>query len=201
MKFNIFILVSILFVFSLLEYTINKNHSLKEQIEYYESNQKALLNSESELKNSNKILNLKIEQLNYYNDSILVKLNNARKDLNIKNKEVKSLQYILSKIEKSDTIIYKDTIFNEDINVDTLIGDKWYNIKLQFKYPNFIVVSPSINSEKYIIVHYKKETIKPPKKCKLLRLFQRKHTVLEVNVLDKNPYIKNVNNKFIEIIK
>ena len=51
------------------------------------------------------------------------------------------------------------------------------------------------------MVDYKKETINPPKKCWLLRLFQKKHTILEVNVIEKNPYSENKQQRFIEIIE
>ena len=51
------------------------------------------------------------------------------------------------------------------------------------------------------MVNKKKETINPPKKFFLFRWFQRKHTILEVNMVEKNPYIENKNNRFIEIIK
>ena len=56
-------------------------------------------------------------------------------------------------------------------------------------------------SEKYIITNKRKETINPPKKFFLFRWFQRKHWVMEVYIKEKNPYIKEINNKFVEIIE
>ena len=46
----------------------------------------------------------------------------------------------------------------------------------------------------------RKETIDPPKKNWLLRLFQKKHRVAEVEVVEKNPYINSEKQRFIEII-
>lgn len=44
-------------------------------------------------------------------------------------------------------------------------------------------------------------TIDPPKKFFLCRWFQKKHTVVEVNVIQDNPYCTNRNEKFVKIIK
>ena len=115
---------------------------------------------------------------------------------------MKSLQYISSRSDKVDTIIFRDTIFKEkDFKIDTVVSDKWYKLNLNLEYPNKIIANPSFSSEKYIIISTKKESIDPPKKCWLLRLFQKKHTVVEVNVIEESPYIKNKQQRFIEIVK
>ena len=153
------------------------------------------------LNTSNRVLKLTINQLNYFNDSILNEMNKVRKELNIKDNKLKSLSYINSVIEKRDTIIFNDTIFIENIKIDTVIEDKWYSMKLDLEYPNRIITEPSFISEKYIVVSRKKETINPPKKFFISRWFQRKHWVMEVNVVERNPYIKESNNRFIEFYK
>ena len=178
------------------------NNALKEQLSVTMSNQKAFISENTSLKNENKVFKFTIEQLNYYNDSILNKLNRATKDLGIKNENINQLQYLLSEARKKDTIVFKDTIFKESVvNVDTTLGDKWYNINLKLYYPSTIITSPSFISEKYVVFSSKKETINPPKKWWILRLFQKKHTIVEVDVIDDNPYIKNKQQRFIEIIK
>jgi hypothetical protein len=68
--------------------------------------------------------------------------------------------------------------------MDTTVGDNWYSVNLNLSYPGRIALNPSFKSEKYIIVHSKKETIDPPKKFFLLRWFQKKHTILEVDVVE-----------------
>lgn len=68
-------------------------------------------------------------------------------------------------------------------------------------YPNKIFVAPEFISDKSIITYLSKETIKPPKKCKFLRAFQRKHKVIVVEIKENNPYIKTKEQKHIEIIK
>ena len=68
-------------------------------------------------------------------------------------------------------------------------------------YPSEITISPTIRSEKNIIVSSRKETVNPPKKFFLFRWFQRKQTVLQVDVVEKTPYIKTDNNRYIEVLK
>ena len=198
-RIGIVILVGLLAVSTYTLY--NRNQALKEEISVSISNQKAFIAENSSLKEENRVFKFTVEQLNYYNDSILQKMNDVRKELKIKDNKLKSLSYINSVIEKRDTIIFNDTIFIENIKIDTIIEDKWYSMKLDLEYPNRIITEPSFISEKYIVVSRKKETINPPKKFFIGRWFQRKHWVMEVNVVEKNPYIKESNNRFIEFYK
>jgi hypothetical protein len=85
--------------------------------------------------------------------------------------------------------------------IDTLIGDEWYNLRLGLKYPSMIAVEPDFKSEKHIIVSSKKETVNPPKKFFLFRWFQKRHTVLHIDVVEKNPYIDVKTNKYVEVLK
>ena len=184
-------------------YTLyNRNQDLEEEISVSMSNQKAFIADNSSLKEENRAFKFTIEQLNYYNDSILQKMNDVRKELRIKDDNLKQMQYLLSEATKKDTIVFRDTLFREPtLNIDTLVGDKWYQMKLGLKYPSTITTYPKFVSEKYIITSLKKETINPPKKCWLLRLFQKKHKVLEVEVVEKSPYIENKQQRFIEIVE
>lgn len=199
-RIRIVILISLL---SVSTYTLyNRNQDLKEEISVSMSNQKAFIAENSSLKDENRAFKFTVEQLNYYNDSILQKMNDVRKELKIRDNNLKQMQYLLSVSTKKDTVLFTDTIFRDkSLALDTIIGDKWYNIRLGLKYPNLIYTKPTFTSEKYIIVNKKKETINPPKKFFLFRWFQRKHWVMEVHIKEKNPYIKEVNNKFVEIIE
>ena len=145
---------------------------------------------------------LTIDQLKYSNDSIFQELNEVRRELKIKDSKLKSLQYISSNFTKSDTIILKDTVFKDErIDIDTLLSDEWYFINVGLRYPSSITVTPRFKSEKTVIVSTKKETVNPPKRFFLFRWFQKKHIVLHVNVIEKNPYIEDQDNRYVEIIK
>lgn len=198
------IIVSIITIILLIILGIqyHKIDSLKNELSISKSNEKAFVAENSTLKNENLAFKFTIEQLNYFNDSLLVKMNEVRKELKVKDRDLKQMQYLLSEIKKTDTIRFRDTIFiNKEVKIDTLLGDDWYNIRLGLQYPNLISITPTIKSEKYIIVGSRKETINPPKKCVIGRWFQRKHRVLEVEVIEKNPFIENKQQRFIEIIE
>ena len=153
-------------------------------------------------KNNDIAFLLTIDQLKYSNDSIFQELNEVRRELKIKDSKLKSLQYISSNFTKSDTIILKDTVFKDErIDIDTLLSDEWYSINVGLRYPSSITVTPKFRSEKAVIVSAKKETVNPPKRFFLFRWFQKKHIVLHVNVIEKNPYIEDQDNKYVEIIK
>ena len=180
-RIGVIVLTSLLAVSTYILY--NRNQDLKDEISVSMSNQKAFIAENSSLKEENRVFKFTVEQLNYYNDSILQKMNNIRKELKIKDKNLKQLQYLLSVSTKKDTVLFTDTIFRDkSLALDTIIGDKWYNIRLGLKYPNLIYTEPTFTSEKYIIVNKKKETVNPPKKFFLFRWFQKKHWVMEVHI-------------------
>lgn len=186
-----------------LIYSIRLNRILGNKWKVAEENVKAYSEQLSTSENSNRAYKLTIGQLNYFNDSIFKELNNTRKELGVKDSRLKSLQYIASSFTKTDTIFLKgDTIFrNPTINIDTTLIDKWYSLKVGLQYPSTITVTPTLKSEKNIVVSSRKETVNPPKKFFLFRWLQRKQTVLQVDVIERNPYIKTDNNRYIEVLR
>ena len=167
-----------------------------------EANVKAYANLANTAQGKNAALQLTVDQLDYFKDSVLQELNNTRKELKIKDKNLKALQAVSSSFTKKDTITLRDTLFKDpSIAIDTIIGDKWYNVRLGLKYPSMIAIKPYFKSEKYIVVSSKKETVNPPKKFFLLRWFQRKHYVIHIEVKEKNPYVENESSRYVEVIK
>lgn len=166
------------------------------------ANVKSYDNLFSDSKNNSIAFQLTVNQLKHSNDSIFQELNNVRRELKIKDSKLKSLQYISSNFTKSNTIILKDTVFkDEGIDIDTLLSDEWYSINVGLRFPSSITVTPKFKSEKAVIVSAKKETVNPPKRFFLFRWFQKKHIVLHVNVIERNPYIEDQDNRYVEIVK
>lgn len=199
---NIGIIILVISTLSGICIMYSTNKKLKQELEVSIANEKAFAEENSGLKDKNRAFQLTVEQLEYFNDSLITKMNEVRKELKIKDKNLKQMQYLLSEAQKRDTVVFRDTIFRDpELKVDTLLSDNWYQIKLGLRYPNTIITEPKFISEKYVIVDYKKETVNPPKKCAIARWFQKKHKVVEVNVVEKNPYIENKKSKFIEVIK
>lgn len=175
--------------------------ALQNDLTIYQNNNKAYYTEISNLKNECYMYQFTIDQLNYFNDSIVEKLKDAKEELKIKNKDIRQLQYLNSKTSKKDTIVLTDTVFKNNVNLDTIFGDEWYIVKLGLKYPKTISIEPTFKNETIVLVSSKKETVNPPKKWWIQRLFQKKHTIVKIDVIENNPYTEIKEQKFIEIIK
>ena len=178
------------------------NQRLKNDLDISKQNIETLLQVRDTLESSNKALLINVELLNNSNDSIIKELNNTRKSLRIKDKEIESLHKINSEIHRVDSLIVRDTIFSEpDICIDTTLYDYWGFTNIFLKYPSFINVESVMDSDLSIYTFYRKEPIKKPKKTKIGRFFQKKRKVLEMEVVENNPNIVIKQNKFIKVIK
>ena len=200
-----YIRIALIAIFAGLVITVfvqhRNNKNLKEQVSVAVSNEKALFAEADSLKSTKQSLQLTIQQLRYFNDSINTKLLNAAEELDKKDKNIRQLQYQLAQSTRIDTVVFRDTLFKDStVKLDTVLGDKWYTVKLGLRYPSTIIVNPTFNNETYTIFSYSKETVKPPKKFFMWRWFQRKQQIVEVNVIQKNPYTKNKEQRFIDII-
>ena len=205
MKLNTLLYIGIVSIIVGLIFTISTQSSnirnLKKELAISTANEKALFEDNSSLQNKKRTLQLTVDQLNHLNDSIIMKMNETRRELKVKDKYIQSLEYQLSEASKTDTIVFRDTLFREStFQLDTTMMDKWYSLNLQLKYPSTIIASPKFISERYVIQSFRKEPIKIAKKCWIWRVFQRKHIVLETEVVEKSPYIINKKEKYIKII-
>lgn len=151
---------------------------------------------------NNRVFKLTINQLINSRDSLVDKLRKVKDELNIKDSRLQQLQYSLLHVSKKDTVYFRDTIFSSpEFTKDTIIGDKWVEIRLHLQYPDMIIVNPEIELENYLFLTQKKETIQPPRKFFIWRWFQKKHTIVEIVIKEENPYVKNKEHRFIQIIK
>ena len=142
-----------------------------------------------------------IEQLNYSKDSLNQRINKLRKDLKIKDKDIQKLQYMLSENQKKDSIVFvHDTLFRENIKVDTTLSDNWSKLHLQLEYPNTVLAEYSFKNESLVTTYIKRETVNPPHKCAFIRWFQKKHKVIHVEINEQNPYCEIKEQRFINII-
>ena len=178
-------------------------NKLQQEYSLSQANNKAYQSQLDTAKNKSNAFQFKANQLQYLNDSIVDKLKKVQTELKIKDKNLQEMYYMSSKATKTDTVTLKgDTIFKDkSIKVDTLLGDSWYNIRIKLQYPATIITIPTFKSEKYVIASYQKEYIDTPSKLWIVRLFQKKQKVIIVNVVEKNPYITNSQNRFIQIVK
>ena len=199
---NKYLIISIIILVGIISFLGYTNKKLSNQYAIAYENIKAYDAELSGLRGDTKVYKLTIEQLNYFNDSIIKKMKVVQKELGIKDKRLQQLQYEASHAQRADTIILKDTLFRDpQLKLDTIVGDKWFRTNLHLEFPSTIALKPEIELERYTFISGKRETVNPPKKFWLFRLFQRRHIVVEVNVREMNPYVKNKTQRFIQIIK
>lgn len=141
---------------------------------------------------------LTINEIKQSNDSLIKELNSVRKELDIKDKQLLEMTLIKEEVKHADSVVITDTIFIKNFKLDTIVGDKYLSMKLNFEYPNTIKYEPTISNNKFIYTKVTKEYAKP-KKIFPLFLFQRKVNVVEIIVKDDNPYFKNKTIKHIKI--
>lgn len=192
----ILVILTILLIIGLFHKIDVLNNQLSNSI----NNEKAYAAENSNLRDKNLVYKMSIEQMEYFQDSLMIEMKKVANENGIKDKYIRSLQYQLEHYSKRDTIILRDTIFKDPtFYLDTCIIDNWNKTCLSLSYPGNIGISSSYKNEKYIVVNSKKEPIKPGK-CKFVNFFRRKHTILEIDVIDKNPYVETEKQRFIEII-
>lgn len=197
-----YIIILILILVGAVAYLSYQNKQLTTKYETSIENIKAYDAQLSGLKDNNRVFKLTIDQLNYSNDSIINRMKEVQKELGIKDKRLQQLQYEASHAQRTDIIILKDTLFRDpQLRLDTIVGDKWFKTNLHLEFPSTIALKPEIELERYTFINGKRETVNPPKKFFLFRWFQKKHTVVEVNVREMNPYVKNKTQRFIQIIE
>lgn len=195
----------IIFTYIVLAYTIYflfcRVTTLQNELGDSILNVKAYSSENSQLKESNLMFKLSLDQMEYYNDSLMVVMKRVANDNGIKDKNIKSLQYQLEHYKKIDTITLVDTIFIQpDFMLDTCVIDQWNKSCIHLAYPSTISISNEYKNDKYIILDAHKEPIKP-RKWFLTKWLSKKHTIVEVTVIDENPYVETKQQRFIEILK
>ena len=173
-----------------------------------EANLKAYIALNDTLKSTNRMFEFKASQLNYLNDSLVNQMNTIRKNIGVKDKNLKGLGYIKSTVRIHDTVLV-NRIRDGDktLSIDTVINKKWYQIEIDYKgsrcseCKDTLIVSPKVSSEKYVVISTSKEYVDAPKKWWLQRIFQKKEEVVDVKVVETNPYIYSDHERFIKVIK
>lgn len=192
-------IVLVILVISVISILVINNKNLRESNSIYDNNFKALNLERDSLSKAVISYRFSVEQLEYINDSIIEDLNNTRKQLQIKDDQILQMQSIKTEISTKDSIFIKDTIFRDNfIKIDTTLKDKWYTIKISLQ-PSKLTIDAKYRSELQVFAKSSKEIMGTPKKCFVGRWFQKKHTVIRVDVIDKNPKAIVTEKKFIII--
>ena len=196
-------LVLLVVAVGLVWYFIADYRRMKSDNEMMEKNIKALMEQYDDLEAENYELMFTLEEYNYYSDSLLERLRMTQEELDIKDKELRYVQSLNTTLIKYDTVVLseRDTLFVEGLCIDTTIGDRYISNRLMLEYPSRVELSTLVRSEKDVLITQERETVQPPKRCWLGRLFQRKHDVIKVHVKEHNPYVDKTEEMFIKIVE
>lgn len=196
---NIIVIMALL-VGIIIFQSVRLNNRTKEY-EIAIQNNKAYESQLNTLNEESKVFQFTIEQLEYISDTSIRKLDSMRKELKIKDRQIKQMSNIKERIYITNTFNVTDTFFKEpDFVFDTCLGDEWYTNCLHLEYPNQISSELDVNTDLNCFIHTKRETVNPPCKTWIGRLFQKKHTVINVDVVENNPYSNVKEVKFIKIL-
>ena len=195
-------------ILTLIIIGVRRCKSAEDKLEGYENNWIALSNENNKNAKSSKLYEFKLSQLKYINDSLMNAMDSVRRSLNIKDKNTKGLGYVKSTILIHDTVLVNRIRDGDNsISIDTTINKKWYQIQLDYRgskcneCKDTLIVSPKVTSEKYVVISTQKEYVDTPKKFWIQRIFQKKDEVIDVKVVETNPYIYSNENRFVKVIK
>lgn len=195
-------LVTIILLIVFLCVSLIRNKHLNEDYSNAMNNLTAYQFENSKLSDANRVYKMTISELEYSQDTLFKAMDSIRKVLKIKDKNLNQIQYIKYEVRVTDTLELVDTIFiKPSFYMDTTLSDKWHSTRIMMKYPSYIMVEPSLESDKYVVFSFKKETVKPPRKFFLFRWFQKKQKVVNVDVVETNPYVTNKAQRFMEVVK
>lgn len=161
---------------------------LYNNVQYYEE-----LNDST--KDNNRILQLTIEELNNSKDSVITQLNNTRKELNIKNKELELVSSQTQEVKLDTTIIVNNNDFKYEIkpnNLTSLIIEKQDSI---------LTANLDIKNQQTLFISHKKEYKNQYKNWfrRLLKFDFKKHNVYRYNIVNSNDLIKVTDTRVIQI--
>ncbi len=199
----LYILAGILIVGGIITTNIfiSSNKKLKTEVDLLRGRELAYVSENNAIQEQNIVFKYTIEQLSYYQDSINKKLLDTSNELKIKKNQIKQLQYLLLETTKTDTIITRDTIFRDELFLDTTLTSKYYTLNLVLAYPNYIKITPTFIDELMLITSNEKVTVNPPSPVCFIRWFQKKQIIQTIDIVNSNPNVILKKTRFIEIIK
>lgn len=145
------------------------------------------------------VFRMRISDLEVTGDSLICVLDSMRRQIGIRDKRLREMHHRVTYVERTDTVYLSDSIFISGL--DTTITDGWVSTHLKIEVPNKITHSVSVRNQTDLFVTTKRETVNPPRKFFLFRLFQKKHTVVTVVAKEGNPWCQTAESRHVEVIE
>lgn len=161
---------------------------LNNNILYYQEQQDTL-------QNDNRVLRLTVDEFKDSKDSIVQQLNNVRKELNIKDKQLEQAQSQTQQIIVDTAIVVKENNFKEVIKPNELTSI------IIAKTDSILTAKIDIKNEQTLFIQSKREYKRQYKNWfrRLLRFDFKKQTVFKYQIYNSNNIIKITDTKLVTI--
>ena len=161
---------------------------LNNNILYYQEQQDTL-------QNDNRVLRLTVDEFKDSKDSIVQQLNNVRKELNIKDKQLEQAQSQTQQIIVDTAIVVKENNFKEVIKPNNLTSI------IIAKTDSILTAKIDIKNEQTLFIQSKREYKRQYKNWfrRLLRFDFKKQTVFKYQIYNSNNIIKITDTKLVTI--
>lgn len=164
----------------------------------YAANAKAYAADATAQKGEAIVFKMRARDLQESMDTLFMRIDSIRKAAKIRKSQLKEAHWRETVVERIDTVWLTDSIFISCI--DTTLSDGWVETRISVTPPNELSVGTKVRNETTLLVRSRRETVKPPRKFPLFRLFQRKHTIVEVESIEGNPHCIEKGRRHVEII-
>ena len=197
-KLLITLFALIILLCAALFYFVSKCDRVANERDQYASLSKSYSRVIMDSDNERTVFRMRISDLEVTGDSLICVLDSMRRQIGIRDKRLREMHHRVTYVERTDTIYLSDSIFISGL--DTTITDGWVSTQLKIEVPNKITHSVSVRNQTDLFVTTKRETVNPPRKFFLFRLFQKKHLVVTVVAKEGNPWCQTAESRHVEIV-
>lgn len=197
-KILITLFALIILLCAALFYFVSKCDRVANERDQYASLSKSYSRVIMDSDNERTVFRMRISDLEVTGDSLICVLDSMRRQIGIRDKRLREMHHRVTYVERTDTIYLSDSIFISGL--DTTITDGWVSTHLKIDVPNKITHSVSVRNQTDLFVTTKRETVNPPRKFFLFRLFQKKHLVVTVVAKEGNPWCQTAESRHVEIV-
>lgn len=197
-KLLITLFALIILLCAVLFYFVSKCDRVANERDQYASLAKSYSRVIMDSDDERTVFRMRISDLEVTGDSLICVLDSMRRQIGIRDRRLREMHHRVTYVERTDTIYLSDSIFISGL--DTTITDGWVSTHLKIDVPNKITHSVSVRNQTDLFVTTKRETVNPPRKFFLFRLFQRKHTVVTVVAKEGNPWCQTAESRHVEIV-
>ena len=197
-KLLITLFALIILLCAALFYFVSKCDRVANERDQYASLTKSYSRVIMDSDNERTVFRMRISDLEVTGDSLICVLDSMRRQIGIRDKRLREMHHRVTYVERTDTIYLSDSIFISGL--DTTITDGWVSTHLKIDVPNKITHSVSVRNQTDLFVTTKRETVNPPRKFFLFRLFQKKHLVVTVVAKEGNPWCQTAESRHVEIV-